>query len=116
MHRADSRYQLSTVVHLKQCFADPMLGVMNTLNEIVLDHPEAISFAPGRPLETHFHVEESLEALKHFVGAVAGQSAVDEKRVWSDLGQYNRTNGIINDLISKQLAQDEDIRVSPEAI
>jgi (S)-3,5-dihydroxyphenylglycine transaminase len=36
--------------------------------------------------------------------------------VWRDLGQYNRTNGIIRDLISDQLANDEDVHVSAESI
>jgi len=116
MKKIDFEYERSQLVQLKECFADPLLEVMNILNEIVLDHPEAISFAPGRPLETHFQVEESLAALHHFVTVAAGESGLDEKRVWRDLGQYNRTNGTINELISKQLALDEDIQVPPEAI
>jgi (S)-3,5-dihydroxyphenylglycine transaminase len=36
--------------------------------------------------------------------------------VWNDLGQYNKTNGIINGLVARQLELDEGIRVRPESI
>src|SRR5215471_19260354 len=104
------------LVQLKQCFADPLLEVMNVLNEVVLDHPKALSFAPDRPLETYFHVEESLAAVHHFVNHAAQTSGRDEQSIWQKLDQYNHTNDIINKLISQQLAEDEGIQVSPEAI
>jgi len=46
---------------LKDCFAEPLLEVMNFLNEVVLRYPKAISFAPGRPWEQHFDVEGSFD-------------------------------------------------------
>ena len=54
-------------VELKSCFADPLLAVMTFLNEVVLRHPQAISFAPGRPAERHFDVERSLGKIARFV-------------------------------------------------
>jgi (S)-3,5-dihydroxyphenylglycine transaminase len=39
-----------------------------------------------------------------------------EGAVWNDLGQYNRTNGIINGLIARQLELDEGIHTDPESI
>jgi (S)-3,5-dihydroxyphenylglycine transaminase len=103
-------------VELRDCFFDPLMDVMNFLNEIVLDYPEAISFAPGRPPADHFDVENSLRAIKRFVRFAANNGGCAEQRVWQDLGQYNRTNGIIRDLISDQLANDEGIRVPAESI
>ncbi|MBZ5494595.1 MAG: PLP-dependent aminotransferase family protein [Acidobacteriia bacterium] len=103
-------------VKLKECFSDPLLDVMNFLNEIVMRFPEAVSFAPGRPMETHFQVEGFLENIRDFVSATAAATRVAESQVWSALGQYNRTNGTINDLIAKQLERDEGIRVFPESI
>jgi (S)-3,5-dihydroxyphenylglycine transaminase len=38
------------------------------------------------------------------------------REVWNDLGQYNKTNGIINELIARQLAHDENIDAAPESI
>ena len=47
-------------ITLKSWLADPLLDVMNFLNEVVLRYPEAVSFAPGRPSERFFDVERSL--------------------------------------------------------
>ena len=105
-----------TGIELRDCFLDPLMDVMNFLNEIVFDYPEAISFAPGRPPADLFDVENSLQAIKRFVRFAANNDGCAERRVWQDLGQYNRTNGIIRDLISEQLANDEGIHVSAESI
>lgn len=102
-------------IALKGCFDDPLLSVMNFLNEVVLRYPRAISFAPGRPAGQHFDVERSLGKIALWVAhrTAAGASA-DE--VWGELGQYGRTNGILGDLIARQLALDHAIHVTPEAI
>src|SRR5215468_1765026 len=103
-------------IELRDCLLDPLMDVMNFLNEIVFDYPDAISFAPGRPPADLFDVENSLRAIKSFVRFAANNGGCEELRVWQDLGQYNRTNGIIRDLISDQLAKDEGIHVSAESI
>jgi (S)-3,5-dihydroxyphenylglycine transaminase len=110
-----AKYQ-SRVVELKNCFSDPMLDVMNFLNEIIMQYPAAISFAPGRPMEAHFGVEESVSGIAGFVAATAEGRGISQLQVWNELGQYSRTNGTINELIAKQLANDEGIHVSPRDI
>src|SRR5579864_1881489 len=101
---------------LKSCFQDPLLEVMNFLNEVVLRYPEAISFAPGRPAEIHFDVEASLQKVARYVEHCAAARGVPAAAVYADLGQYNRTNGIVNDLVARQLAIDEGINAGPESI
>jgi (S)-3,5-dihydroxyphenylglycine transaminase len=101
---------------LKPCFAEPLLEVMIFLNEVVQRYPQAISFAPGRPAEMHFDVEASLGKVTRFVEHRAAASGTPAAAVFADLGQYSRTNGIIHDLIARQLALDEGIRASPDAI
>jgi (S)-3,5-dihydroxyphenylglycine transaminase len=103
-------------IELKDCFSYPLLDVMNFLNEVVLDYPDAVSFAPGRPLETLFNVENHVSGIAEFVAEQAETSGKSKERIWKDLGQYNRTNGIINDLIASHLEQDEGIHVGPDAI
>lgn len=103
-------------VELKDCFSDPLLDVMNFLNQVVMEYPGAISFAPGRPLEEHFHVERSLQHILEFVRVSARSSCISEQKMWQHLGQYGRTNGVINELIACHLERDESIRVPPEAI
>jgi len=94
----------------------PLLGVMNFLNEVVLRYPAAISFAPGRPSERHFDVEGSLDRAALWVDSRSRASGRSVREVWNDLGQYNRTNGIIHELIARQLAVDEGIDAAPESI
>jgi (S)-3,5-dihydroxyphenylglycine transaminase len=101
---------------LRPCFDSPLLDVMNFLNEVVLDYPEAISFAPGRPHESQFDVAGVPAAIDRFVRHVAGARGVPVDAVLAELGQYQRTNGIVNDLVARQLLNDEGIAVSPDDI
>lgn len=103
-------------ISLKGCFGDPLLEVMNFLNEVVLRYPEAVSFAPGRPAERHFDVEGSLAKIPRFVEHRAAAAGMAPLAVWNDLGQYNKTNGIINDLVARQIEIDEGIRAEPGSI
>jgi (S)-3,5-dihydroxyphenylglycine transaminase len=103
-------------ITLRSSLADPLLDVMNFLNEVVLRYPEAVSFAPGRPSERFFDVEGSLGRAALWVESRAAAAGISERAVWNDLGQYNKTNGIINDLIARQLAADEGIAAPPESI
>ncbi len=103
-------------VTLKDCFVDPLLEVMNFLNEVVLRYPAAVSFAPGRPAERHFDVAGTMGKVERFVAARAAATGVPAAAVYADLGQYNRTNGIINELIARQIELDHGIRAAPGAI
>jgi len=94
----------------------PALDIMNFLNEVTLWYPSAISFAPGRPTEQFFEVEKALNHLSDYAAYLAEQRRESLPTVLNQLGQYQRTNGIINDLIGRFLAQDEGIQVSSEAI
>ena len=103
-------------LELKSCFGDPLLEVMNFLNEVVHRYPQSVSFAPGRPAERHFDVERSLAQAPLFVAHRAAETGWSPRAVWNDLGQYNKTNGIINELVARQLELDEGIRVAPASI
>lgn len=100
----------------KACLSEPLLDVMNFLNEVVLRYPDAISFAPGRPSERHFEVERSLGRAAVWVNHRTRVSDRAASMAWNGLGQYGNTNGIINDLIARQLAADEGIHANPESI
>jgi (S)-3,5-dihydroxyphenylglycine transaminase len=103
-------------VTVKGCLGAPALDVMNFLNEVVLRHPGAISFAPGRPTERYFNVERSLGRAALWVDSCTLSSGQTSQAVWNSLGQYGPTNGIINDLIAHQLVADEGIDAAPESI
>ena len=97
-------------------FEDPILDVMNFLNEVVQRYPRAVSFAPGRPAEELFDVEGSLGAIPRFVAWRAERRGTDVRAVYRELGQYGATNGIFKELIAAQLAADENLRADPESI
>lgn len=100
---------------LNLALRDEKIQVMNFLNEIANDYPQAISFAPGRPLEEFFDVESALTLVGDFV-AYDQQRKAGGRGGYSSLGQYGRTNGLIGELIAKLLHNDERISVSPEDV
>lgn len=51
---------------------------MNFLNEVVMAYPEAISFGPGRPLESLFDVRSALAHVEAYAAAVAGSTVADK--------------------------------------
>ncbi len=103
-------------LRLRSAFTDPLLDVMNFLNEVVQRYPRAVSFAPGRPAENLFDVEGSLSVIPRFVEWRAERRGTDARAVYRELGQYGATNGILQELIAAQLAADEGIRADPASI
>jgi (S)-3,5-dihydroxyphenylglycine transaminase len=101
---------------LHASLADPLLDVMNFLNEIAIRFPEAISFAPGRPNEQFYDpaaISRYLDAYQRYLREERGFS---EAKIKSLLFQYGRTNGHIGELLARMLEKDEGIRVAPETI
>ena len=66
------------------------LNVMNFLNEVTLWYPAAISFAPGRPAERYFNVQDSFKSLSRYVEYLARASDRSAQRVFDQLGQYQK--------------------------
>ncbi len=104
------------MVTLSPALAASHLNVMNFLNEVTFWYPKAISFAPGRPLEQHIDIPGALGQLERYVRATADQEQVLPDALMRQLGQYHKTNGMINGLISRFLLQDENINVPPQAL
>lgn len=97
----------------------PYLDVMNFLNEVTLWYPKAISFAPGRPAEHFFDVRNSLSSISRYVSFLAAGVPLtfeEEEALFNGLGQYQKTNGVINELLCRFLERDEQIHTTPEAI
>ncbi len=103
-------------VTCRESLGHPSLEVMNFLNEVVLRYPDAISFAPGRPSEDYFGVEDSLAQVGRFVSRRAAAGGGSRDAAFAELGQYGPTNGLIRELLSRHLQRDEGIEVPPEAI
>ena len=94
---------------------DPALGRMNFLNEITFTYPDAVSFAPGRPYDGFFEIEDVHAHLRRYAAYLAdrGASAAELRRGFH---QYGPTAGTIRELIAHSLQQDEGHKVAPEAI
>jgi (S)-3,5-dihydroxyphenylglycine transaminase len=94
---------------------DPALDTMNFLNEITQRHPDAISFAPGRPYDGFFEVEEIFSYIRRYLDYLADSGSTPDQ-IRSALVQYGPTAGQIRELIADWLRRDEDIAVSAESI
>ncbi|MFI6985655.1 PLP-dependent aminotransferase family protein [Embleya sp. NPDC050154] len=94
---------------------DPVLDTMNFLNEITHRHPEAISFAPGRPYDGFFDTEQIFTHIRRYLDHLA-DSGYSPARVRDTMFQYGPTAGLIRDLIADSLRRDEHIDVPPESV
>ncbi|HEV2637326.1 MAG TPA: PLP-dependent aminotransferase family protein [Actinocrinis sp.] len=95
--------------------SDPLLDSMNFLNEIVARHPDAISFAPGRPYDALLDTSAITQALDAYTEYLAEERLFTKEQIARQLMQYGPTNGIIRDLIARAVALDEGIKAPPEA-
>jgi (S)-3,5-dihydroxyphenylglycine transaminase len=95
--------------------SDPVLDTMTFLNEVTLRYPSAISFAPGRPYDGFFDVEEIFAGLRRYLEHLEGQGNTPEQ-VRTAMYQYGPTAGQIRDIIADSLRVDERIDVPPAAV
>ena len=91
---------------------DSYLDRMNFLNEISILHDEAISFASGRPNSKYFNVNDVVSKFIEY----NTQLKVHGNDQANEIGQYNKTKGIINNDIAKLLANDLNIVCQAEDI
>ncbi|MCS0710055.1 PLP-dependent aminotransferase family protein [Massilia aurea] len=89
---------------------------MNFLNEVAERYPVAISFASGRPTEALFDIQSWLALLPEYVIYHAERSGRSTAETYALLAQYGRTNGLINELIAKQIGCDHSINCTPAQI
>ncbi|MFJ3644365.1 aminotransferase class I/II-fold pyridoxal phosphate-dependent enzyme [Streptomyces sp. NPDC090108] len=85
--------------------SEPVMDTMNFLNEITMRHPDAVSFAPGRPLEDFFDTGQLFRWLRHYIDHLAGLGRTEEQ-IRTTLFQYGPTAGEIRDLVARTLADD----------
>ncbi len=89
---------------------------MTFLNEICIRYPDAISFAPGRPLEEGFDSTLIDTYTQRFIAYLKEEKGMDEERVARELLQYGNTSGIIAPFICEHLKKDEGIVVEASDI
>ena len=89
---------------------------MNFLNEVAMQYPNAISFASGRPTEKYFDLKSWLDKVPMFIEYFASSKKITYQKASALIGQYGKTDGIINSLISEQLQNDQVLQCSSEQI
>jgi (S)-3,5-dihydroxyphenylglycine transaminase len=95
--------------------SDPVLDTMTFLNEVTIRHPEAISFAPGRPYDGFFDSEEIFTNIRRYLDHLAVKGSSPEQ-IRTAMYQYGPTAGQIREVIADSLRVDEGIDVPPESI
>ncbi|KUM99879.1 GntR family transcriptional regulator [Streptomyces yokosukanensis] len=105
-----------TSAELHSSLSDPLLDVMNFLNEVTLRHPEAISFGPGRPYDGFFEVDRIGDYLTAYTRHLEADLGRTPGEIRTALFQYGRTNGQINELVARTIANDEGIHADPSHI
>jgi (S)-3,5-dihydroxyphenylglycine transaminase len=95
--------------------SDPVLETMNFLNEVTFRYPKAISFAPGRPYDGFFDVEQIFAHIRTYLDYLTARGNSPDQ-IRSALFQYGPTAGQIRELIAESLRVDENIDVPPESI
>ncbi len=87
--------------------------VMGFLNEVQLQYPEALSLASGRPNQKFFDFSDVTSYIDRYIKYVSDYKVFGDI---NDLGQYNKAKGIINDLVSKYLEEEYEIKADPDNI
>ncbi|GHE03735.1 aminotransferase-like domain-containing protein [Streptomyces alanosinicus] len=105
-----------TPAELHSSLSDPLLDVMNFLNEVTLRHPKAISFGPGRPYDGFFEVDRIGDYLTAYTRHLEADLGRTPEQIRTALFQYGRTNGQINELVARTIANDEGIHVDASHI
>ncbi|TWV34386.1 PLP-dependent aminotransferase family protein [Streptomyces misionensis] len=96
--------------------SDPCLTAMTLLNDIAGRHPDAVSFAAGRPYEGFYEVAALSDYLSAFERHLVDDLGLGPEDVRRTFFQYGRTKGFIHHLITRHLASDERMTVDPESV
>jgi (S)-3,5-dihydroxyphenylglycine transaminase len=100
---------------LHQSLSDPLLDTMNFLNEVTARYPQAVSFAPGRPFDGFFDVEQIFRSIRGYLDHLAEQGH-SPAQIKDAVFQYGPAAGRIRGVIAQWLLRDENIDVAPESI
>lgn len=96
--------------------ADPVLGSVSFLNEIMSRYPEAISFAPGAPHPEFFTTLDPHSYIERFLAHLRQDKGYSNERARRLLFEYGPSRGIINDIVAETLRRDEGITAGPSEI
>ncbi len=88
-------------------------NVIGFLNDIQFKFPNAISFAAGQPDEHFFNVTHHMSKFDEYIRHMSAKTMESRSDIINKVGQYNKTKGIVNDILAEYLKKDENIGVDP---
>jgi monomeric phenylalanine-4-hydroxylase len=91
-------------------------NVIGFLNDTQFKYPNSISFVSGQPDENFFDIEKNISKFDTFIDYRSKSFCQSKLKILNTTGQYNRTNGIINDILVKYLRNDENIDAGEKEI
>lgn len=91
-------------------------NVIGFLNDVQYEFPQAISLAAGQPDENYFDIEDSLSKFEVYVNWMMTQTGNTRKEVVNRIGQYSKTQGIVNGILAEYLKKDENINIEADKI
>jgi (S)-3,5-dihydroxyphenylglycine transaminase len=96
--------------------ADPVLGSIGFLNEIMSRYPNAIPFAPGAPNRTFVDGFNPMPYIERFVRYAATTRGMGEDAARRLLYEYGPSRGVINDIIATAWSRDHAADIAPDAV
>ncbi|HTI08342.1 MAG TPA: aminotransferase class I/II-fold pyridoxal phosphate-dependent enzyme [Puia sp.] len=91
-------------------------NVIGFLNDIQFKFPNAVSFVAGQPDERFFEIQHHLSGFDTYVQHMASETGKPAATIINKIGQYGKTKGIVNDIVSRYLKKDENINISGDNI
>ncbi|MGX1914098.1 aminotransferase-like domain-containing protein [Streptomyces phaeochromogenes] len=101
---------------LHASLADPVLGSVAFLNEVMDRHPDAISFAPGAPHPEFVRHLDTRALTDRYLAHLVDDRGLDPARAERLLYEYGPAQGLINDLVAEALHADQGIRADARDI
>ncbi len=101
---------------LHNSLEDPCLNSMTFLNDITSHYPDAISFAPGRPIEKDFFIDDIGRYFDLYVENLSQNEKLSNRKIITQLFQYGPSKGFINPLVADMLKETDRIECFPEDI
>ena len=89
---------------------------MNSLNEIIDQYPDAISFAPGAPYSGFLESLDIYQQIDRYTEYLGRKQNLTPKQVRRKLFQYSPSCGQIRDLVADTLGRDLDTDIQPDAV
>jgi len=100
---------------LHEAITDPQMDSMRILSETAMRFPQALSFSSGAPYDGHYDPAELQRQFQRYLDHLK-ERGIPDAVVNRLIHQYGPVNGFIRDEVATMLANDEQIKVTPEAI